>query len=226
MQICLYRGTISITETQDFKEDQPFQNNNCFEKGFTREINGITKWEIEKKRRHTGDGTMKKNLTDKSHSWDYGHCVMCSTVGDDGKTVIGIYTDPTGVTKYDLNITETTKIEGLERMYSNADAVTILLFDTAAGTFTVQVMANSKVGSIIRDRKYKCETTCPRPCDVQNDQPVANKIQEPLEETFGPFKGKPTDKELSGTKTDTYNDKTDFGGGSRTVNVKVDLWRR
>jgi hypothetical protein len=140
--------------------------------------------------------------------------------------VIGLYTEPTGVTTYDLNVTETTKIEGLERMYSNAEAVTFIKFDTLAGTFTVQVMANSKIGAITRKREYKCKTTCPRPCDVQKDEPVTNKIQDTLDETFGPFKGKPTDKELSASKTETFTDKTDFGGGTRTVNILVNLSRK
>jgi hypothetical protein len=226
MQICVYKGTITITETEDFEENQPFENNECVEKGYTRSINGTTKWEIEKRSRYTCNGTMKKDLTDKSHSWEYGNCIVCSQVSEDGKTVIGLYTEPSGVTTYDLNITETTKIEGLERMYTNTDAITFIKFDTLAGTFTVQVMANSKIGAITRKREYKCKTTCPRPCDVQKDDPVTNKIQEPLDDTYGPFKGKPSDKELSATKTETFTDKTDFGGGTRTVNIQVNLSRK
>jgi hypothetical protein len=226
MQICIYKGTITITETEDFNENQPFENNECVEKGYTRNITGTTKWEIEKRSRHIGNGNMKKDITDKSHSWDYGNCIVCSQVSEDGKTVIGLYTEPTGVTTYDLNVTETTKIEGLERMYSNAEAITFIKFDTLAGTFTVQVMANSKIGAITRKREYKCKTTCPRPCDVQKDEPVTNKIQDTLDETYGPFNGKPTDKELSASKTETFTDKTDFGGGTRTVNILVNLSRK
>jgi uncharacterized membrane protein len=86
-------------------------------------------------------------------------------------------------------------------------------------TYMVVVKAVSKKGEYIKSRKVTNVTACQK--DPEPDEKVTYGKIVPVKYTWGPFKGKPTDKTLQDSKTETHNNKID--GGQTTYTSKVNF---
>jgi uncharacterized membrane protein len=86
-------------------------------------------------------------------------------------------------------------------------------------TYMVVVKAVSQKGKYVKSRKVTNVTECQK--DPDPDEKVTHGYILSVKSTWGPFKGKPTDKTLQDSKTETDNNKID--GGQTTYTSKVNF---
>jgi len=150
-------------------------------------------------------------------------CVNCWTY--EGKDVTGI--DMTNYTSSDYTVVvrEEFKVDGLAPLKDGSNtskkfpAEVSIEFDTIQGTYEIVVKAVSLEGEYVKSRKVTNITDCQK--DPEPDEKVTYGKIVSVKSTWGPFKGKPTDKTLQDSKTETENHKID--GGQTTSTYKVNF---
>ena len=228
-EFCPFRGTITLTTERTDAEIRERGNrcgkdNSGYFKGTIR--NSYSYFEelvLEKKWRMQADGSLHiKSTEEKMMREINSNCVLCNTY--DGDDIVGIDAGNYTSSDYTQTIKEEFEVNDLARLDNNPfsgklPAEVAIKFDTIQGTYTIQVKAVSKKGSYIKSKITKHTTSCRK--DDAPDEKVTNEIIVSVSTSFGPFKGKPTDKTLHDSKTET--EVTPHDGGQSSSTYKVDF---
>lgn len=226
MGLCPFVGKLTLTIDRAGDEIHE-RGNRCGKdySGYFRETiknsyNYALKLDLEKKTWAKAKGTINVSSFDEKmrHEINSG-CVNCWTY--EGKDATGI--DATNYTSSDYTevIREEYKIDGLAPLFGSGGfpASVFIDFDKKEGTYMIIVKAVSNKGEYIKSRKVTNVTACQK--DPDPDEKVIDEKIESVKETWGPFKGKYTDKTLQDSKTETESHKID--GGQTTSTSKVNF---
>jgi hypothetical protein len=229
-QLCPFVGILTMT-TERTSDEIHERGNRCGKdnSGYFRGIlkksyTYVEKLELEKKGIAKSSGTMNASSVDEktSHEINSG-CVLCNTY--DGDAIVGIDAGNYTSSDYTEIIREEFKVDGLALLENGSGVSTkfpaevSIEFDTKQGTYMIVVKAVSKKGEYVKSRKVTNVTSCRK--DPDPDEKVTNGMIVSVKSIWGPFKGKPTDKTLQDSKTETENKKID--GGQTTSTYKVDF---
>ena len=229
MQLCPFKGTITLT-TERTDEEIHERGNRCGKdnSGYFRgtikdSYNYFEELVLEKKLRMQADGSMHVRSTEEhmKHEVNSG-CVNCWTY--EGNVANGIDAGTFTNSDYTQTVKEEYEVNGLaslgdSQLSGKLPAEVAIKFDTIQGTYTIQVKAVSKKGSYIKSTITKNITSCKkfdRPDEIVNNETIVS-----VSTSFGPFKGKPTDKTLQDSKNETFVEKHD--GGQAVSNYKVNF---
>jgi hypothetical protein len=228
--ICPYLGTISMSTERTSDEihetgSRCGKDNSGYFRG-TKKISNSYLEEVvlEKKGRIQANGSMHASGVDEKMNREFkSGCVNCWTY--EGKDVTGI--DMTNYTSSDYTVVnrEEFKVDGLAPLKDGSNtskkfpAEVRIEFDTIQGTYEIVVKAVSLEGEYVKSRIVTNITECQK--DPEPDEKVTYGKIVPVKYTWGPFKGKPTDKTLQDSKTETDNNKID--GGQTTYISKVNF---
>ncbi len=231
IELCPFKGRITISTIKTDNEVRE-RGNRCGknDQGWFREtINKSNQYDenivLDKKRRYQADGTLSVKSTDtKIWRTINSNCVLCATYdGDDVVgTDAGIYTN----SDYTQTLKEDIKIEGLAPINhetGNFPATVEIKFDAIQGTYMVKVVVVSKKGTDIKSKKILNITACRK--DDEPDEEVKNEMIFSSSTSYGPFKGKPTDKTLTDSKIETFTTKHDGGAEVSTYKVNFSFTR-
>ena len=184
----------------------------------------VEKLELEKRGKLAADGSLNASSIDQKirHEINSG-CVNCWTYT--GKDVTGI--DAINYTSSDYTevLREEYKVDGLAPLPEGSTvsnrfpAIVIIDFNINEGTYMVVVKAVSQKGAFVKSRKVTNITECQK--DPEPDEKETYGMIFSVKSTWGPFKGKPTDKTLQDSKTETESHKID--GGQETYFSKVNF---
>ena len=230
LQLCPFVGKLTMT-TDRTSDEIHERGNRCgkdnsgyFRGTIKNSYNYALKLNLEKKGRLKAKGSLNASSFDEKmrHEVNSG-CVNCLT--STGKDVTGI--DATNYTSSDYTeiLREEYKVDGLSRLGkdSNTDdnfpAEVSIDFDINEGTYMIRIKAVSTKGIFVKSRKVTNITACQK--DPDPDEKVTNEIIVSIKEVWGPFKGKPSDKTLQDSKTETESHKID--GGQTTSTSKVNF---
>jgi hypothetical protein len=230
LQLCPFVGKLTMT-TERTSDEIHERGNRCgkdnsgYFRGTIKKSNSyLEEVVLEKRSRIQATGSMHVSGFDENMNREVkSGCVNCWTY--EGKDVTGI--DMTNYTSSDYTVVnrEEFKVNGLAPLKDGSNtskkfpAEVRIEFDTIQGTYEIVVKAVSLEGEYIKSRKVTNITACkkdPEPDEKSTYGKVVSVIS-----TWGPFKGKPTDKTLQDSKTETDNNKID--GGQTTYTSKVNF---
>jgi hypothetical protein len=228
--ICPYLGTISMYTERTSDEIHETgsrcgkDNSGYFRGTIKNSYTYVEKLDLEKKGKIAAEGSLNASSIDEKMNREVkSGCVNCWTY--EGKDVTGI--DMTNYTSsdYTVVIREEFKVDGLAPLKDGSNtskkfpAEVNIEFDTIQGTYMVVVKAVSQKGEYVKSRKVTNVTECRK--DPEPDEKITYGYIVSVKSTWGPFKGKPTDKILKDTKTETDNNKID--GVQTTYTSKVNF---
>jgi len=234
MQICPYKGKITISNELVDQEIHD-RGNRCgknsggyFSEHKENTIKKSETWVLEKKKRMEAEGSFSTTFTKKKiihqKSTACTSCFIC-----EGKVVTGrstTYTDEDWL----VENKEEYQIDGiadpiLDSKFNKINpAIVSIEFDTLAGAYTITVNAISKPGTYTISRTEKRQTACKCDDPVPDEKSSTAKIM-PLDKSYGPFKGKPTDKTLQDTKDVVIRTKHDGGESVDTYKLTFSFTR-
>jgi hypothetical protein len=183
---------------------------------------------LEKKGRIQANGSMHASGVEEKMTREVKTgCVNCWTY--EGKDVTGI--DMTNYTSSDYTVVnrEEFKVNGLAPLPESSTssnrfpAEVSIEFDTIQGTYEIVVKAVSQEGEYVKSRKVTNITSCKK--EPEPDEKATYGKIVPVRYTWGPFKGKPEDKTLQDSKTETESRKIDGGQETSTSKVKFSFTR-
>lgn len=230
MGLCPFVGELTLTidrtgdEIHERRNRCGKDNSGYFRGTIKNSYNYALKLGLEKKGRIAAKGSMNASSVDEKMNREINSgCVNCWTY--EGKDVTGI--DATNYTSSDYTELrrEEFKVDGLAPLENGPasskefPAEVSIEFDTKQGTYEIVVKAVSQKGEYVKSRKVTNITSCQK--DPDPDEKVTYEKIESVKETWGPFKGKPTDKTLQDSKTETESHKID--GGQTTSTSKVNF---
>ncbi len=230
LQLCPFVGKLTMI-TERTSDEIHERGNRCgkdnsgyFRGTIKNSYMYIEKLDLEKKGRIKANGTLNASSVDEKmrHEVNSG-CVNCWTY--EGKDATGI--DAANYTSSDYTevLREEYKVDGLAPLPEGSTASNkfpaevSIEFDIKQGTYMIVVKAVSQKGEYVKSRKVTNVTECQK--DPDPDEKVTHRMIVSVKSTWGPFKGKPTDKTLQDTKTETENRKID--GGQETYTSKVNF---
>jgi hypothetical protein len=234
LQLCPFVGKLIMTIDRTSDEihergNRCGKDNSGYFRGTIKNSNNFAlKLNLEKKGRIKAKGSLSAISTDEKMRHDVNSgCVNCLTYT--GKDVTGI--DATNYTSSDYTeiLREEYKVEGLSRLgkESNTDdnfpAEVFIEFQINEGTYMIRLKAVSNKGIFVKSRKVTNITACQK--DPDTDEKVTNEIIVSVKDVWGPFKGKPSDKTLQDSKTETENHKIDGGQTTSTSRVSFSFTR-
>lgn len=234
LQLCPFVGklTMTIDRTSDEiheRGNRCGKDNSGYFRGTIKNSNNFAlKLNLEKKGRIKAKGSLTASSIDEKMRHDVNSgCVNCLTYT--GKDVTGI--DATNYTSSDYTeiLREEYKVEGLSRLgkESNTDdsfpAEVSIEFQINEGTYMIRLKAVSNKGIFVKSRKVTNVTACQK--DPDTDEKVTNEIIVSVKDVWGPFKGKPSDKTLQDSKTETENQNIDGGQTTSTSRVSFSFTR-
>jgi hypothetical protein len=229
-QLCPFVGKLTMTTERTSDEIHETEsrcgkdNSGYFKGTIKRELVYSENLTLEKKGRLKAKGTMYVTGYDMkmNHEINSG-CVNCWTY--EGDDVTGI--DMTNFTSsdYKVVIMEHYKVDGLALLTGASEAnkefsaQVIIDFDKKDGTYMLTLVAVSNKGTCIKSKEVTNITSCKKDPEPDEEKTFGYIIS--VKNTWGPFKGKITDKTLEDSKTETDNNKID--GGEETYTGKVNF---
>ncbi len=218
-EICPYKGEISIkilsTKRDSQTEEYPVYCNGSdgmYRKTTTIDNYSENDWTIQKNEKNASTGNVKLTISEEFKVEEQNPCFECSP-------------QKQGLRTYFEKITTKADIQGLSKESEShgikvTDARTYITF-LDDGTYTLRVTASSKQGV----KKTTKEVSASGICKNINQKPktITNKIDEGLNETFGPFTGTGLDKTLS--HKDTIKRKNPTTGEEETIVYEFNLTR-
>lgn len=234
MELCPFKGKITTT-TERTDEEIRERGNRCgkdnsgyFRGTIMNSSSYVEELVLEKKSRIQANGSMHvRSIEEKMMREINSNCVLCNTY--DGDAIVGIdagnYTssDYTQTIKEEFQVNGLAPLDNVPSLSSKLPAEVAIKFDTIQGTYMIQVKAVSKKGTYIKSKITKHITSYRK--DDDPDEKVTNEIIVSVSTSFGPFKGKPTDKTLQDSKTDTEVTKHDGGQAISTYKVNFSFTR-
>ena len=192
-EICPFKGDINIkivgTKKDEHTEQYPVYCNGMdgyFTKTVKIDKHSENNWKITKTGKETATGNVQFNLSEEFTIDGYNPCYDCSSTKQ-------------GNRRYNEKTTTYADIQGLS---NESESYGVKVDDARAyltffddGTYTLRIKASSTQA----EKKTKKEVTAQGTCDNLNDPPetITNKIDEGINEIFGPFTGTAQDKVLS-----------------------------
>jgi hypothetical protein len=228
--ICPYLGTISMSTERTSDEihetgSRCGKDNSGYFRGTIKKSNSyLEEVVLEKRSRIQATGSMHVSGVEENMNREIkSGCVNCWTY--EGKDVTGI--DMTNYTSsdYTVVIREEFKVDGLAPLKDGSNtskqfpAEVSIEFDTIQGTYEIVIKAVSLEGEYVKSRKVTNITECQKDPEPDEKETYGQIVS--VKSTWGPFKGKPTDKTLQDSKTETDNNKID--GGQTTYTSKVNF---
>lgn len=230
IQLCPFVGKLTMT-TERTSDEIHERGNRCgkdnsgyFRGTIKNSYMYVEKLDLEKKGKIAAKGSLNASGVDEKMMHDVNSgCVNCWTY--EGKDVTGI--DMTNYTSSDYTevAREEYKVDGLAPLPDGSSvsnrfpAIVIIDFNINEGTYMVVVKAVSQKGAFVKSRKVTNVTECQKDPDPDKKETYGMIVS--VKSTWGPFKGKPTDKTLQDSKTETNNNKID--GGQETYISKVNF---
>ena len=232
IELCPFKGKVTINNIKTDEEIHE-RGNRCgknnegyFQETIKKKYDSQENLVLEKKKRVGADGSMMVRSSSEYIWHTIDPCVMCKTY--EGDAVVGTDVDNVTTTDYTETLKDEFKVSGLAPMNegpitSKYLAEVAIDFDVNQGTYMVRVKAVSKPGTYVKSKKVKNDTACRK--DKDPDEEVKNDIIVPFSRSYGPFKGKPTDKTLSDSKSDTFSEKHDGGTAVSTYQMNFSFTR-
>jgi len=197
IEICPFKGEITVkivsTKKDNQKEEYPVYCNGSdgtYRKTTTTDNYSENSWMIQKNKLNASTGNVKFNLHEEFTIEEENPCYVCSPTKQGPRT----YNDKT-TTYVDIHgLSKESESKGIK--VDDARSYLTFLDD---GTYTLRVTASSTQG----EKKTKREVHAEGICENINESPktITNKVDEGLNETFGPFTGSSQDKVLSHKET-------------------------
>jgi hypothetical protein len=201
LEICPFKGTINVTVKTE-RRDQQVQTHPVFcnqNDGLYRHETNINNnsnmiWKLNKSAKNTTNGSVNISLYEETTVEEQNDCAACPN----GKQAPRMLNERT---------VKQANVEGLsdESVFDGIkidDARTTIKFNLDS-TFTIMVEAASRSG----DSKLKTETKIEGSCEkVNKTDKEDKKVDIPLFEIFGPFKGTSFDKVLTGSDSNVRDD--------------------
>lgn len=201
LEICPFKGTINVTVKTE-RRDQQVESHPVFcnqNDGLYRHETNINNnsnmiWKLNKSGKNTTDGSVNIRLYEETTIEEQNDCAPCPN-GSQARRMVNERTvkqaNVDGLSKE--SVFEGIKID---------DARTTIKFNLDS-TYIIMVEAASRSG----DSKLKTETKIEGSCEkVNKTDKEDKKVDIPLFEIFGPFKGTSFDKVLTGSNTNVRDD--------------------
>ncbi len=192
-EICPFTGPITIniisTLKDNKKEEYPVycnESDGMYRKTIDIDNYSENNWTIEKTDKHAAKGNVNFNLSEEMKIEEQNSCYECSP-------------NKQGPRTYSAKTTTYSTLQGLS---NESESYGIKVDDARAeitfldnGTYTIRVKAASTQG----EKKTKKEVHAEGVCNniSNNPETITNKIDEGVNEIFGPFTGNAQDKILS-----------------------------
>jgi hypothetical protein len=216
-EICPFKGPVKVNIVSSYKYNQPVQYSvycngfdGTYKKTTTIEKYSDSDWSIQKLRKNASSGTFKYDLHEESTVEEQNSCYECSATKQGPRT----YFEKTTTYAQVQGLSNESESEGIK-----VDDARIELTFTEDGTYTMRVKATSKQG----EKKKKKEVRAEGVCNNINTKPetITSKVDEGINEIFGPFNGKAFDKELS--QKNTIKRTNPINGEEETITYEFNL---
>ena len=197
IEICPFKGFINIkivsTTKDKKKEEYPVYCNKTdgmYRKTTTIDNYSENDWKIEKTGKNFAKGDVKFSLSEETTIEEENSCFECSPTKQGPRT----YYDKTTTFANVQGLSNESESYGIK---VDDASVEITFLDN--DTYTIRVKAASKQG----EKKTKKEVHAEGVCNNITNKPetITNKLDEGINEIFGPFKGNAQDKVLSEKET-------------------------
>jgi hypothetical protein len=192
-EICPYKGTIdiNIVSTKKDKQTEEYsvycnQGDGIYRKTTTLDNYSENNWAIEKTNKNAARGNVRFSLSEETKIEEDNSCYECSP----GKQGPRTYLEKT---------TTYADIQGLsnesESYGIKVDDARVYITFFENGTYTIRVKAASRQG----EKKSRKEVIAQGVCHNINEkpEPINSKVDEGINEIFGPFTGNAQDKVLA-----------------------------
>jgi hypothetical protein len=196
-EICPFTGPVNVNIISALKDKQTEeypvycnQFDGMFRKTSTIDNYSENDWAIEKTDKNSANGNVKFNLSEESKIEEYNYCYECSPTKQGQRT----YFEKTTTYAYVQGLSNDSESYGVK---VDDARVSITFLDD--GTYTVRVKAASTQG----EKKIKKEIHAEGICNNISNKPetITNRVDEGINEIFGPFTGNAQDKFLSQKET-------------------------
>jgi hypothetical protein len=201
LEICPFKGTINVTVKTE-RRDQQVESHPVFcnqSDGLYRRETNINNnsnmvWKLNKSGKNTTGGSVNISLYEETTIEEQNDCAACPN----GKQAPRMLNERTVKQANVEGLSNESVFEGIKI----DDARTTIKFNEDS-TYTIMVEAASRSG----DSKLKTETKIEGSCEKENKADKQDKkVDIPLFEIFGPFKGTSFDKVLTGSDTNVRDD--------------------
>ena len=201
LEICPFKGTINVTVKTE-RRDQQVESHPVFcnqSEGLYRHETNINNnsnmvWKLNKTGKNTTNGSVNISLYEETTLEEQNDCAPCPN----GKQAPRMLNESTVKQANVEGLSNESVFEGIKI----DDARTTIKFNEDS-TYTIMVEAASRSG----DSKLKTETKIEGSCEkVNKTDKEDKKVDIPLFEIFGPFKGTSFDKVLTGSDTNVRDD--------------------
>ncbi len=200
-EICPFKGTINVTVNSE-RTDQKVESYAVFCNGaqglYRLETNindnSDIKWKLNKTGKYTTGGTVTYRLYEETTIEEQNDCYPCPG----GRQAPHLYNE---------KVVKRANVEGLSNESVSEglqidDARSTITFNEN-GTYILKVEAASRKGDSKKKTERKSQGSCDNKSKTDNDD---KKVDVPLFEIFGPFKGTSLDKVLSESDTKVRED--------------------
>jgi hypothetical protein len=219
IEVCPFKGEINV-KIISMKKDSQTESYGVYCNGSDGTYHKITTidkysendWKIQKIRLNASTGSVKFNLSEELTIDESNPCYDCGP-------------NKQGTRTYYEKITTCALVTGLsnesESYGIKVDDARCYLTFLVDGTYTLRVTAASTQG----EKKTIKEVTAQGVCQNINEKPktTINKIDEGLNQTFGPFNGSAQDKTLS--HKETIKRTSPISGEEETITYEFNLTR-
>lgn len=201
IEICPFKGSINVTVKTERRNQQveshPVicnQNDGLYRHETNINNNSNMVWKLNKSGKNTTGGTVNISLYEETTIEEQNDCATCPN----GKQASRMLNQRTVKQANVEGLSNESVFEGIKI----DDARTTIKFNEDS-TYTIMVEAASRSG----DSKLKTETKIEGSCEkVNKTEKEDKKVDIPLFEIFGPFKGTSFDKVLTGSDTNVRDD--------------------
>lgn len=218
-EICPFKGDINIKIESTLKDKQTEEYSvycngldGYYKKTTSTDNYSENEWTLYKNSFNASTGTVKFNLSEESTIDEYNPCYECSPKKQGQRS----YNEKITTYASLQNLSNESESEGV-----NVDDARAYLTFLDDGTYTLRIKASSTQG----EKKTIKEVTAQGICDNSNEPPkkTTNKIDEGINEIFGPFTGTAQDKVLS--QKDTIKKTDPVSGEEQTITYEFNLTR-
>jgi hypothetical protein len=192
-EICPFTGTIdvNIVSTKKDKQLEEYsvycnQADGRYRKSTTIDNYSDNNWAIQKTNKNAAQGNVRFNLSEENIIEEDNYCYECSP----GKQGPRTYFSKTTTSAYIQGLSNESESYGIK-----VDDARAYLTFFENGTYTLRVKAASKKG----EKKSRKEVVAQGVCQNINERPesIISKIDEGINQIFGPFTGNAQDKVLA-----------------------------
>jgi hypothetical protein len=229
MEICAYKGDVTITSVKTFKDSEDrdgLPGQDCeFKATKDEEMKNEDTWSFKKVKRVQSEGKVNINWNSVKKETEHNTCAHCQIMEN------GYKLDQFEANHANMNssseITEKFTVNKMgklnpEAAFEQYNSMVKIEFNTLANNYTITVKAVSEPAKWTR-KVVNTNSGCPYDENFESETGATYPVA--IDRTFGPFLGSPYEKTLKQTVTKTIIDPDSKGKGKTTETITFNLTR-